>query len=291
MLRSAVPPNLPPDGGPFSALTSCPHVTVGPGPPTGPPAFRFPLRSVLPADSLARGFHSPPLTGPELPRYFSPSSRRIFTCDGLGTSGPGKTEKGAVGLPTAPLLSWCIIAACQRAVKEKFCPPSGPDFRAERTEGRRRRAAWRERKRPLRLFQAARTQVLSARFPGKRFLQKILKKGIDKRSKTGYNSHCSVRRVFCFQRTPAPVRNGAVVQLVRTPACHAGGRGFKSLPRRHLKLQPLGCVNALRGEDAAIAQSVERILGKDEVPSSNLGSSSTETLEILGFQAFFVLKS
>ncbi len=26
---------------------------------------------------------------------------------------------------------------------------------------------------------------------------------------------------------------GAVVQLVRTPACHAGGRGFKSLPRRH----------------------------------------------------------
>ena len=158
--------------------------------------------------------------------------------------------------------------------QEKVLPASGPDFRAERTEGHRRRAAWRERKRPLRLFQAARTQVLSARFPGKRFLQKILKKGIDKRSKTGYNSHCSVRRVFCFQRTPAPVRNGAVVQLVRTPACHAGGRGFKSLPRRHLKLQPLGCVNALRGEDAAIAQSVERILGKDEVPSSNLGSSS-----------------
>ena len=27
---------------------------------------------------------------------------------------------------------------------------------------------------------------------------------------------------------------GAVVQLVRTPACHAGGRGFKSLPRRHI---------------------------------------------------------
>ena len=57
--------------------------------------------------------------------------------------------------------------------------------------------------------------------------------------------------------------DGAVVQLVRTPACHAGGRGFKSLPRRHLF--------------AAIAQSVERILGKDEVPSSNLGSSSRET--------------
>ena len=30
--------------------------------------------------------------------------------------------------------------------------------------------------------------------------------------------------------------------------------------------------------DAAIAQSVERILGKDEVPSSNLGSSSRKPL-------------
>ena len=60
-----------------------------------------------------------------------------------------------------------------------------------------------------------------------------------------------------------PTSNGAVVQLVRTPACHAGGRGFKSLPRRHF---------------AAIAQSVERILGKDEVGSSNLPSSSRKTL-------------
>ena len=57
---------------------------------------------------------------------------------------------------------------------------------------------------------------------------------------------------------------GVVVQLVRTPACHAGGRGFKSLPRRQL---------------AAIAQSVERILGKDEVSSSNLDSSSKKALK------------
>lgn len=34
-----------------------------------------------------------------------------------------------------------------------------------------------------------------------------------------------------------------------------------------------------------------RCLGKDEVSGSNPDSSSTETLEILGFQAFFLLKS
>ena len=54
---------------------------------------------------------------------------------------------------------------------------------------------------------------------------------------------------------------GRVVQLVRMPACHAGGRRFEPvLGRQH----------------AAIAQQVERILGKDEVGSSNLPSSSNK---------------
>ena len=56
---------------------------------------------------------------------------------------------------------------------------------------------------------------------------------------------------------------GPVAQSVRAPACHAGGRGFKSHPGRHF---------------AAIAQSVECILGKDEVTSSNLVSSSRSSL-------------
>ena len=66
---------------------------------------------------------------------------------------------------------------------------------------------------------------------------------------------------------------GPVVQLVRTLACHARGRRFKSDPGRQF---------------AAIAQSVERILGKDEVSSSNLLSSSRKVLKSRGFRAFFV---
>ena len=43
----------------------------------------------------------------------------------------------------------------------------------------------------------------------------------------------------------------------------------------------------LSDTNAAIAQSVERILGKDEVASSNLASSS-KTLKSIGFQGFFL---
>ena len=73
-------------------------------------------------------------------------------------------------------------------------------------------------------------------------------KKLDNRISVLYNNRCLIM-IQAF---------GPVVQLVRTLACHARGRRFEPVPGRH----------------AAMAQAVERILGKDEVSSSNLDSSS-----------------
>ena len=63
--------------------------------------------------------------------------------------------------------------------------------------------------------------------------------------------------------------SGPVVQLVRTLACHARGRRFDPVPDR---LRTLSCEGVQIFAD--IAQSAERVLGKDEVVSSSLIISS-----------------
>lgn len=56
--------------------------------------------------------------------------------------------------------------------------------------------------------------------------------------------------------------SGPVVQSVSTPACHAGGRRFESVPGRQFRY-------------ADMAQAVERVLGKDEVGGSSPPISSS----------------
>ena len=79
-------------------------------------------------------------------------------------------------------------------------------------------------------------------------------------------------RIICiiFKRE----KFGPVVQLVRTLACHARGRGFEPHPGRQY---------------AVIAQSVERILGKDEVGGSNPPNSSKSLGNVM-FPRLFVFR-
>ena len=78
--------------------------------------------------------------------------------------------------------------------------------------------------------------------------------------------------------------------MVRTPACHAGGRRFEPVLSRHDKIEFwLVSINAVRPPYAAVAQSVERILGKDEVTSSNLVSSSKISLKQVDFGEIFLV--
>ncbi len=93
--------------------------------------------------------------------------------------------------------------------------------------------------------------------------------------------HTCVSMVFCLYLR-GQNKKAAVAQLVRAPACHAGGCEFKSRPQRtnRTPVEVLGfCVEENLAKSfqisynplytfAALAQLVERIHGKDEVVGS-----------------------
>ena len=73
--------------------------------------------------------------------------------------------------------------------------------------------------------------------------------------KHGVTGSSPVVPTICFLLFGLP---GSVVQLVRTPACHAGGRGFKSLPSRHsLFFEKLFYI-LFKEKYASVAQLVEQ---------------------------------
>ena len=59
---------------------------------------------------------------------------------------------------------------------------------------------------------------------------------------------------------------GSVVQLVRTPACHAGGRGFKSLPSRHFFF----FIRRMRQRSLPSRHFFIRRMGQRSLPSRHL---------------------
>ncbi len=90
-----------------------------------------------------------------------------------------------------------------------------------------------------------------------------------------------------------PTIFGPVVQLVRMPACHAGGRGFEPLPGRQLAQiaqsveqrtenpRVAGSIPALGTKDfCGFNSAVECHLAKVKVASSNLVTRSITTQEI-----------
>ncbi len=72
---------------------------------------------------------------------------------------------------------------------------------------------------------------------------------------------------------------GPVVQSVSTPACHAGGRRFESVPGRHFYSASVHSV--CYAQDASVAQSVEqrtenpRVVGSIPTGGTRCGCSSS----------------
>ena len=92
------------------------------------------------------------------------------------------------------------------------------------------------------------------------------------------------QRSHCKERlTQATHRAGTATGIV---SCRRLDGDCKDQNKKHLTNSKMQCIIHKLSKAAAIAQPVERILGKDEVASSNLASSSNKTPKPSGFGVF-----
>ncbi len=110
------------------------------------------------------------------------------------------------------------------------------------------------------------------------------KKAIDKQIFVCYNSRVTDHDLFHGRRR----HDGPVVQLVRTLACHARGRGFESHPGRHIWFLLWASINRIVHElkclFASVAQSVEqgtenpRVVGS--IPTGGTKAKHTNSISL-----------
>ncbi len=78
-------------------------------------------------------------------------------------------------------------------------------------------------------------------------------------------------------QVPEGPPRGPVVQLVSTPACHAGGRGFEPLPGRHFSFR-----GRRMRTHAGVAQLAEQLICNQQVAGSSPIASSIDNLINVG---------
>ena len=111
-----------------------------------------------------------------------------------------------------------------------------------------------------RISSAGRASALQAE--GRRFDPVILHHFYENHIIAGWSSSVARRahNPKVAGSNPAPATklliNGPVVQLVRMPACHAGGRGFESRPDRHLNKGSVAQLVEQRTENPCVGGSI-----------------------------------